>query len=127
METPKMPPLNKRAEFLAFMVWIALIAAIIILIIDYSIKQSILDSAQQAKGMLDAVKRPETRSSDSASATGSESRRMRGDADTQMEVGVVPTPLASNGRARQANGRFAKPQTGNDDPGISGPSEPVQP
>jgi hypothetical protein len=125
MDTPKMPPLNKRAEFLVFLVWVALIGAVVILAIDYSIKQSILQSAQEAKGMLDAVKGTKAGPSNSASPTRGEPGGMRSDANTQMEVGIVPAQAQANGKPRAANGRFAKPETGNADPGIPGPSESV--
>ncbi|HXN73783.1 MAG TPA: hypothetical protein VN861_14655 [Candidatus Acidoferrales bacterium] len=111
----------ERAVWLAAMVWVALIGAALILVIDYQIKSSILKAANRTWGLLDECK---TYTGDAAVpvppviSRGNATPRV---AHQTASGASAKTPRAAKRKAADNGG------AGDVDPGLSGLSEPVQP
>jgi hypothetical protein len=112
---------GERAVWLAAMVWVALIGAALILVIDYQIKSSILKAANKTWGLLDECK---TYTGDVAVpippviSRGNAAPRLAHQAASNGSARVPRTPKRKTGDNGGA---------GDADSGLSGLSEPVQP
>jgi hypothetical protein len=104
---PKLPD-TKRLEFLAFMIWVGLIGAVLILLIDYQIKRSILQASDKAWRGIDGLKTSQRGSSDTANPFGDNAGGVLNSHGTEMEartlVEGVSDPTAEMGSGQSANG-----------------------
>jgi hypothetical protein len=87
-QPPALPNL-KRFEFLTAMIWVALAGAALILFIDFQIKNSILDSAKQARREIDALKGQARGIGPAANSDGIVWTRVLGDDGAPVEMGTV--------------------------------------
>jgi hypothetical protein len=115
---PKLPD-TKRLEFLAFMIWVALIGAVLILLIDYQIKSAILQASDRAWRGIDGLKTSQRGSSHSANPFGDNTGGVLNSHGTEMETRIVvegvSDPTAEIGSGQSANGTrpVRKPRAGN--------------
>lgn len=109
--TPKLPD-TKRLEFLAFMIWVGLIGAILILLIDYQIKQAILQASDKAWRGIDGLKASQRGSSDTANPFGDNSGGVLNSHGPEMETRIVvegvSDPTSEMGSKQSANGTRPK-------------------
>jgi hypothetical protein len=93
------------------MIWVGLAGAILVLLIDYQIKNSILESAAKARRLIDAVEGQARGTNTTANPDGPVGPGVRGNDGTWVEVATVAIPDTAgmeSGKARQngsANGR----------------------
>lgn len=123
-------------KFFAFMVWVALIGAALILAIDYSTKRQVLNALMELKGEVNGQS-SQARFAGPANPNGSGTVRNVGSLANSNDAGLetnddiehVPFPVRTVDRRREANGRFAAKEIddqGRDgDPEIPGGNQPV--
>lgn len=127
METPFKIPEGEK--FFAFMVWVALAGAAIILAIDYTMKRQLLDLAKELReGGLNGQGSPARFASPAnspgnnhASNVGNVPANGNAPVETGNDIEHVPFPVRSVGQPREANGRFATKEI--DDSGRGNDSE----
>jgi hypothetical protein len=85
-------PNLRRFEFLTFMIWVGLAGAVLVLLIDYQIKNSILESAAKARRLIDAVEGQARGTNFAANSHGSVGRGVRGNDGSWVEVATVAIP-----------------------------------
>ena len=128
--TPKLPD-TKRLEFLAFIIWIGLIGAVLILLIDYQIKQAILRESEKAwKGIhgFEASQRGSSHTANSAGDNPSGVLSSHGpEMETRIVVEGVSDPSAANGHEPFRQVPRANPRRGTRRPSVPPGSEPVEP
>lgn len=116
-------PKNDRQKFFAVMVWVALIGAAIILVIDYQIKHSLLDLAKQVQGDLHRLEGHNRGrySGGSVPGTPDPDSVLSGNGDSDgawLEMAPVDRSGKASVPARDSSGRFAKREAGDRDSGI---------
>lgn len=126
-------------KFFAFVVWVALVGAALILAIDYVMKQQLLSLAKELReGGLNEQAIPGRFASPANSHGGQHSGNVRDvpmanapDVEAGNATEHVPFPIRETGQPRQSNGRFASAQADNSgrngDTEIPGTDQQVEP
>ncbi len=126
---PKLPD-TKRLEFLAFMIWVGLIGAVLILLIDYQIKQAILKASDKAWRGIDGLKAGERGSGYPASSIGDHPDSVRNSHGPEMETRIVvegvSDPTSEMGPAQSANGATSNRSTRARRPSVPPRDKPVE-
>lgn len=111
---PKLPD-TKKLEFLAFMIWVALIGAVLILLIDYQIKAAILKASDKAWRGLDAIKTEQRGFGNTANTGRDNPAGILYNDGPEMETRIVVTgvvdPTSEMGPGNAANGTAPKRST----------------
>jgi hypothetical protein len=126
-------------KFFAFMVWVALVGAALILAIDYTMKRQLLDLAKELReGGLNGqssqtrIASPiDSAGYNTAGNVGSVSMDDATGLETADAIEHSPFPVRTVGRTREANGRFATkeidPDRRDNDTEISSADNGVEP
>ena len=104
MATDQAPNL-KRFEFLTFMIWVALAGAVLILLIDYQIKASILKASERAWEGISALERQARGTNTPTDSNGSVGSGVRGYDGAQVEMGTLASPDTGSDSAATSNGQ----------------------
>lgn len=119
---------EEKLAFLAFLVWVALVGAAIILVIDYQIKAQILRESKKAWLGINALEREKGGPDHSTGPAPGKPGDLRTGDGTRVEMGTVAESATQNsGRGKTRGPRSAQPRAGANGTGFSGLSSPVEP
>jgi hypothetical protein len=130
MPTPKLPADTKRLEFLAFMIWVGLVGAVLILLIDYQIKGAILKASKRAWEGISAIE-AEQRGTNYPTNNAGIDNSIVGDfhgtevASTTLVEGISD-PTSANGSGPFKRTTRPKPRAGTGDNVLQPPDKPVE-
>jgi hypothetical protein len=97
------PPNRKQLEFMVVMLWVALLASVVILVIDFQIKSAILKESERAWRYISAIGPGQRGTNSTGNPAGNIAGSVPGGDDPRVEVETVPVdPAEATGQS--ANG-----------------------